>query len=571
MRSSTRQTAFGARRKRDQPSAEKRSDTMKRCPACQRTYTDEAFNFCREDGTPLVLERMDEGEPRTRLFDAAAQAAEAATQVFRQSGKVSGQAATSSSLTSPLPRRRSHARRTIDSLAVLPLINESGDAELEYLSEGITEGIINNLSQLPKLRVVPRSTVFRYKGSGLDPQTIGHELNVRAVFTGRLLQIGGALIFKTELIDVGQQSQLWGEQYRRQFTDIFDLEEEISREISGKLRLRLSGEERKRLLKRYTDNTAAYHLYLKGRYYTNKRTEEWIRKGIDYFQQAIETDPNYALAYAGLADAYAFLASSTGGLPPRDAYPKARAAAEKALLLDDALAEAHTSLGFFYLMYDWNFSKAESEFKRSIKLNPGYANAHDGYGFLLKATARHEEAIRASLEAKRLDPLSLYTNVSLAWAYYFARDYERAVEQGSKALEMEPRFDFAYWIIGLALAGLGKMDESIAALKKAVTLTSGGLTHEAHLGYAYARAGKIEEARQVLARLEETAKGRYVSAYYFALIYLGLGEHEQVFSWLERAFEERAGFLAFIRVEPMFDPLRSDARFSDLLGRMNQG
>jgi TolB-like protein/Flp pilus assembly protein TadD len=542
---------------------------MKRCPACQRTYTDEAFNFCRDDGTPLVYERTDEGEPRTRLFDVGEQEGEAATQVFRPSGSVGGRAATSSSLTSPVPRRRPSSRKSIDSLAVLPLANESGDPELEYLSDGITDSIINTLSQLPKLRVVPRSTVFRYKGKDIDPQTIGRELNVRAVFTGRLLQLGNSLVIKTELIDVEQESQLWGEQYRRQLTDIFDLEEEISREISGKLRLRLSGEEKKRLVKRYTENTAAYHLYLKGRYYTNKRTEEWIKKGIDYFQQAIETDPNYALAYAGLADAYAFLASSTGGLPPRETYPQAKAAAEKALLIDDALAEAHTSLGFFHLMYDWNFKEAEREFKRAIKLNPSYANAHDGYGFLLKATARNDEAIRASLQARKLDPLSLFTNVSLAWAYYFARDYERAIEQGRKALEMEPRFDFAYWIVGLALAGLKRMDESIAALNQAVILTGGLLTHEAHLGYAYALAGKREEAHQIVSDLEEIAKVKYVSAYYFAIIYLGLGEHEQTLGWLERALEERAGFLAFIKVEPMFDPLRADARFLKLLERMN--
>ena len=213
-------------------------------------------------------------------------------------------------------------------------------------------------------------------------------------------------------------------------------------------------------------------------------------------------------------------------MPPRDTYPKAKAAALKALEIDDALAEAHTSLGFFHLMYDWNFAEAEREFKRAIKLNPGYANAHDGYGFLLKATGRNEEAIRASRQAKKLDPLSLFTNVSLGWAYYFARDYERAIEQGRKALEMEPRFDFAYWIVGLALAQQGRMDESIAALNQAVILTGGGLTYEAHLGYAYALAGKREEARQVLADLEEIAKEKYVSAYYFAIIYLGLGEHE---------------------------------------------
>jgi TolB-like protein/Flp pilus assembly protein TadD len=544
------------------------SEKMKRCPACQQMYTDEAFNFCREDGTPLITEETNEVEPRTRLFDVTAHGNEATTQVFRPSGNVGGRIATSSSLTAPLQRKRSSSRKTIDSLAVLPLTNESADAEMEYLSDGITESIINSLSQLPKLRVVPRSTVFRYKGREIDPQAIGRELNVRALFTGRVLQHGDSLVIKVELIDVEQESQLWGEQYRRKLTDIFELEEEISREISGKLRLRLSGEEKKRLVKRYTENAEAYQLYLKGRYYTNKRTEVWIKKGIEHFQRAIDTDPNYALAYAGLADAYAFLASSTGGMPPRDTYPKAKAAALKALEIDETLAEAHTSLGFFHLMYDWNFAEAEREFKRAIKLNPGYANAHDGYGFLLKATARSAEAIRSSQQAKRLDPLSLFTNVSLGWAYYFARDYERAIEQGRKALELEPRFDFAHWIVGLALAQQGKMDEAIAALNQAVLLTGGGLTHEAHLGYAYALAGKREEAGQIIADLQEIAKERYVSAYYFAIIYLGLDEREQIFHWLKRAFEERSGFLAFIKVEPMFDPLRSDETFLDLLGRM---
>jgi TolB-like protein/Flp pilus assembly protein TadD len=542
---------------------------MKRCPACQRRYTDEAFNFCRDDGTPLIIEAMIEGESQTALFDPAVQGGEAATQVFRPSGEVRVGTATSSSLTSPLQRRRP-SRKAIDSLAVLPLVNESGDAEMEYFTDGITESIINSLSQLPKLRVVPRSTVFRYKGRETDPQAIGRDLNVRAVLLGRVRQLGDSLVIKTELIDVEQEAQLWGEQYRRQLTDIFELEEEISREISSKLRLKLTGEEKKRLVKRYTENTAAYHLYLKGHYYMNKRTEDWIKKGIDFFQQAIDMDPNYALAYAGLADAYAFLASSTGGLPPRDAYPKAKAAALKALEIDDTLAEAHASLGFFYLMYDWNFAESEREFKRAIKLKPGYANAHDGYGFLLKATGRNEEAIRASQRAQKLDPLSLFTNVSLGWAYYFARDYESAIEQGRKALEMEPRFDFAYWIVGLALARLGRTEEAIASLNQAVILTGGGLTHEAHLGYAYALSGKREEAEQVLADLEEIAGQKYVSAYYFAIIYLGLDERNQTFSWLERAFDERAGFLAFIKVEPMFDGLRSDPRFTDLLRRMDQ-
>ncbi|HEX8843937.1 MAG TPA: hypothetical protein VF791_04810 [Pyrinomonadaceae bacterium] len=536
---------------------------MKRCPTCRQVYSDEALNFCRIDGTPLVAE----GEPQTLLFNSGAQTGEAETAVFRPSSEVRSRAATSSSLTAPLGRKRA-SRKAIDSLAVLPFVNATGDAETEYFSDGITESIINSLSQLPKLRVVPRSTVFRYKGRDADPQEVGRELGVRAVLTGRVLQVGDSFVVKCELIDVEQHAQIWGEQYRRELADIFKVEEEISKEISSKLRFKLSGEEKKRLGKRYTENTAAYHLYLKGRYYTNKRTEEWIRRGIACFQQAIDTDPNYALAYAGLADAYAFLASSTGGSRPRDTYPKAKAAALKALELDAALSEAHASLGFYHLMYDWNFAEAEREFKRSVKLNPNYANAHDGYGFLLKATGRIEESIRESKEAKKLDPLSLYTVVSLGWAYYFARDFDRAVEQGRKALEMEPRFDFAYWIIGVAEAQQGHAEESVAALNQAVLLTGGSLTHMAHLGYAYALAGKREEAAQVLADLEESAGEKYVSAYYFAIIHLGLGDRDQTFHWLEQAVEERSGFLAFIKVEPMFDSLRSDERFAALLRRM---
>lgn len=540
---------------------------MKLCPACQNVYSDEALNFCRDDGTPLIAGGTSEGESETRLFNQASQNNDAATKVISSSGGVQSRTATSSSLTAPLQRKRA-SRRAIDSLAVVPLVNASGDAEMEYFSDGITESIINSLSQLPKLRVVPRSTVFRYKGSELDPQEIGRELNARAVFTGRVLQVGDSLVIKVELIDVEQQSQLWGEQYRRRLTDIFELEEEISREISSKLRLKLSGDEKKRLVKRYTENTEAYHLYLKGRYFTNKRTEEWIKKGIDHFQQATDLDPNYALAYAGLADAYAFLASSTGGNRPRDTYPKAKAAALKALEIDEALAEAHTSLGFYYLMYDWDFAEAEREFKIAIKLNTNYANAHDGYGFLLKATGRNEAAIRESKKAQKLDPLSLFTNVSLGWAYYFAGDYERAIEQGRKALEMEPRFDFAHWIVGVALVQRGMMDDAIAALNQAAILTGGGLTHKAHLGYVYALSGKREEARQVLTELEDIAREKYVSAYYFAIIYLGLDDRDLTFTWLNRAFEERAGFLAFIKVEPMFERLRADERFAELLRRM---
>lgn len=466
------------------------------------------------------------------------------------------------------PPRRARTRKAIDSLAILPLANASADPNMEYLSDGITESIINSLSQLPKLRVVPRSIVFRYKGREIDPQQIGRELGVRAVLTGRMLQLGDALVVRAELIDVAQESQLWGEQYRRQLTDIFALQAEISQEISQKLRLRLTGEEKKRLAKRHTENIEAYHLYLKGRYYTGKRTSEWIQKGIEHFQQAIDLDPNYALAYAGLADAYAFLASSTGGWAPREAYPKAKAAALKALQLDETLGEAHCSLGFFRLLYDWDFAAAEREYRRAIELSPNYANAHDGYGFYLKATGQYEAAIGECQQAVKLDPLSPFTTLSLGWAYYFARQYDQAIAQAHKVLEMDPNFSFAHWHMGMASVQKRQYEEAIAALNKAFILSGGSLVFEAHLGHAYALAGREAAAREMLAELQELAGQRYVSSYFFALIHLGLGELDKTFACLERAYEERSGFLAFIKVEPMLDRLRADARFTELLRRV---
>jgi serine/threonine protein kinase/Flp pilus assembly protein TadD len=469
----------------------------------------------------------------------------------------------------PKAARKTRVRKVIDSLAVLPLVNATRDPNAEYLSDGITESIINSLSKLPKLRVVPRSTVFRYKGSLIDPQEIGRELGVRAVFAGRVMQHGDSLIIKTELVDIAHDSQLWGEQYRRKMINIFSLQEEIAEDISEKLRLRLSGEDKKRLVKRYTENSEAYKFYLKGRYFvTTKRTEEWIKRGIEHFQQAIDLDPNYALAYSGLADAYAFLASSTGGWSPRDAYPKAKAAALKALEIDEALGEAHSSLGFFSLLYDWNFAQAEHEFKRAIELSPNYPHAHDGYGFYLKALGQHEDAMRECLMIQQLDPLSPFGHVSLGWAYYFARDYDSAVQQCKKALEIDKHSAFAYWNLGLVYLQQERLESAISALSKSVTFSDSGLAFEAHLGFAYAIAGKRTEAIEVLADLHENARYSYVSAYYFAIIHLGLSEIDEAFKWLEEAYEERSGFMPFLKVDPIVDALRTDPRFVNLLQRI---
>lgn len=548
---------------------------MKRCPTCQQTYADETLKFCRHDGATLARDSSPFAaapESQVTLLKLPAPDGDLAPTAVFPTGAAQGETATTSALlTVPLlaRKRRSTKSKVIDSLAVLPLANLSTEPQMEYLSDGITESIINSLSQLPKLRVVPRSTVFRYKGSEIDPQEIGHALGVRAVLTGRVLQVGELLVVKTELIDVEQESQLWGEQYRRKPGDIFAIQEEIAQEISEKLRLRLSGEERKRLAKRYTESTEAYHFYLKGRYYTNKRTTGWIHKGIEQFGMAIARDAKYALAFAGLADAYAFLASSTGESAPGEWYPKAKASALKALELDDALAEAHTSLGFFRLLYDWDFAAAGREFKRAIELNPTNANAHDGQSFYFKAMGQHEKAIRACLQAQRVDPLSLFAGVSLGWAYYFARQYDRAVEQDRKALDMDPQFTFAHWNLGMVCAQQNNLDEAVQAFQQAYTHSGGGLTFKAHLGHALALAGRRDEAERIINELKELAQEeRYVSSYYFAMIYLGLGETHQAFACLERAYEERSGFMTFIKVEPMLDPLRSDPRFTDLERRI---
>jgi eukaryotic-like serine/threonine-protein kinase len=467
------------------------------------------------------------------------------------------------------PTRRTRTRRAIDSLAVLPLVNDAGDAEIEYLSDGITECIINLLSVLPKLRVVPRSTVFRYKGKNTDVQEIGSELGVRAVFSGRIVQIGESLIVKAELVDIANEAQIWGEQYRREMTDIFTLQCEIAEDISEKLRLKLSGDEKKQLSKCYTENTEAYQFYLKGRYFvTTKRTEQWIKKGIEYFQKAIDLDPNYALAYSGIAEAYGFLASSTGGWSPRKAYPKAKAAARRALELDDALGEAHCSLGFSYLLYDWDFAEAEREFQKAVQLSPNYPNSHDGYGFYLKAVGRHKEAIEKCKLVQKLDPLSPFAHVSLGYSYYFARDYEKAIDECNKALEMDKNSTFAHRNLGLAYLQQGKFNEAIAALSSAVKYSSGGLAFESYLGFAYAVAGKRAEALKVLASLEDIGKKSYVPAYNFAIIYAGLGDIDQAFEQLEQSRKERSGFLPFLKVEPVVDCLRGDSRFQDLLKRI---
>jgi serine/threonine-protein kinase len=458
----------------------------------------------------------------------------------------------------------------IDSIAVLPFDNENHDLDTEYLSDGLTESIINSLAQVPNLRVIARGSVFRYKGRSADPLAAGHELGVRSVLMGRLLQRGDNLTVSAELVDVGENKQLWGEQYERKVSDLLAVQREIASEISGSLRLKLSGTEQNRVTRNYTDNSEAYQAYLKGRFYWNKRTIEGLRKSIEYFNQATEKDPNYALAYTGLADCYALLGShiDVGSLSPGEASPKAKAAAMKALEMDDTLAEAHNSLAYIRLDYDWDWPAAEKEFKRALELNPNSAAAHHWYSHYFMTMGRIEESLAESKRALELDPLGLIMNVHLGWHYMTARQFDLAIEQFRKSLEMDPNYGLAHWYLGLAYAQKGKYPEAEEEMRKAKELLTDNMAVEADTGYVYALSGKKDEALKVIDELKELSKRKYVSSYNVAMIYIGLKEKDRAFEWLENAYQERSDLLVYLKVEPRLDSLRSDPRFADLVRRV---
>jgi eukaryotic-like serine/threonine-protein kinase len=459
-------------------------------------------------------------------------------------------------------------RTAIDSIAVLPLANTAADPNAEWLSDGITESIINNLSQLPDLTVIARSSVFRYKGRDIDPQAAARELKVRAALTGRVVQRGDNLSISVELVDASNNRQIWGQQYNRKMSDLLAMQSEISREISEELRLRLTGEERKRVTKQYTANTEAYQLYLKGRYHWNKRTREDLKKGIEYFNQAVEKDPNYALAYAGIADCYGVPAI---GLSPPEAMPKAKAAAMKALSIDDTLAEAHTSLANVLLRYDWDWLGAEKEFKRAIELNPNYPTARYWYALYLFGMGRQEEALREVQRAQELDPLSLVTNWHVGIFFYYARQYGREIEQLRKTLELDPNFAGAHNDLGWAYAMMGRYEEAIEELQTAIKLSGEATDFVADLATIYALSGKRSEAHRIIDKLKELAKQRYVAPYRMAQIYIALGDRDRAFEWLEKGYRERSLGESFIdlKASRFWDPIRSDPRFADLLRRMN--
>jgi serine/threonine protein kinase/tetratricopeptide (TPR) repeat protein len=463
--------------------------------------------------------------------------------------------------------RQQRVPKSVNSLAVLPFKNASGDPDNEYLSDGITGCLINVLATLPKLRVMAQSTVFRYKGQEANPQTIGRELQVRTVLTGTIAQRSGSLIIGTELVDVATGSQLWGAQYNRKPGDIFAIQEEISNEISGKLRLHLTPAQKKRLASRHTESAEAYQLYLKGRYYWNKWTEEGFDKGIEYFQQAVEKDPGYALAYSGLADSYVLLGWNSY-LPAKDAFPKAKAAAMKALRFDENLAEAHTSLAAPLWLHDWHWLEAQTEFKRSLQLGPAYPTANHWYAEYLTTMGRHDEAIAKIKHSQELDPLSLIINVAVGWSLYMGRRYDEAIEQLRRTVELDRSYPVTHWILGLAYRKTGQSEMAITEGENGVALSGGSPLMRAALAHTYGTANRTGDALEILESLTKLAKQKYVAPYFFAGIHIGIGENDHALEYLEKAYEEKSHWLIYLHMDPGMDTLRDHPHFQDLIRRV---
>lgn len=453
------------------------------------------------------------------------------------------------------------------SIAVLPFKMLGDAANDEYLGLGLADALITRFSQLRQMLVRPTSAVARYAGSAQEPLVTGRELGVEALLDGRVQRAGERLRVTVQLIRVRDGVTLWGAKFDEQWQDIFAIQDSISEQLARALMLGLSSEQQRHLNKRHTENPEAYRLYLKGRWHWSRFTEAEMKRGMECYRQAIELDPNYALAYTGLADVYATL-HYNGYLPLEEAAPRHVALAEKALQLDATLAEAHCSMAFAIIVYERDWGRAEREYKLAIQLNPGYVTGHHYYAFFLAAQARFDEALVEIKRARELDPLSPYLNTDVGWMHYFARRYDKAIEHYQQALEIEPNFALAHAYLGLAYERLGRYAEASAALQKALTLAGGSADMTAWLGYVYAMSGRREEAQRILQELQTRAAQGYVALHNTAMIYAALGEPEQAFAWLEDAFQKHAGWLFCLKVDARLDRLRTDPRFADLLRRV---
>jgi serine/threonine protein kinase/tetratricopeptide (TPR) repeat protein len=486
----------------------------------------------------------------------------AATFPSRRSVLLSAAAAIAFALTGFWAWRQSGTGPVIDSVAILPLVNDSGDPALEYLSDGITESLINSLSRLPGLKVSARTTVFHFKGKGVDVSAIGRQLGVHSVVTGRMILKGNELTIQADLVDVADGSQLWGERYQRKLSELPAVEQEIARQISNRLRPQLTGGD-KRLTSRHPENSEVYRLYLQGRFFLNRATPESFQTAIGYFNKALGKDPAYALAYAGLADAYTFL-GGFGVLPMRETHPRARTAATRALEIDETLAEAHTALASAITDYYWDWPEAEKHFQRALELEPDYALTHEFYAYYLARFRRFDEAVSAARRATELEPYSLIARTDLGSILAFAGRNEEAAAELRRTLEMDPEFGYAHFLLGLVLSALGRHQEALQQVQRSGT-TLGDL---GPLMLVQAASGEKKEALATIKEAERISRQQYIPATYFALAYAALGDRDRTIEWLEKAYQERHWLVTFLNVPPTYDLVREDPRFKDLVRRI---
>jgi len=456
----------------------------------------------------------------------------------------------------------------IDSVAVLPFVNESNDPNAEYLSDGISDSIINRLSKLSNLRVASLSSALRYKGQAIDAASVGRDLKVRAVLIGWMTKRGDSLSVRTELVDVRDNRRLWGENYpNRQLSDLLQVQEEISQRISENLRLRFSGEDQQLLAKRETKNSEAYQLYLQGRFYWNRYTEDGFKKSVAYFKEAIDKDPAYALAYTGLADSYSLL-GEMGAVRPHDSFPAARTYAEKAISLDDSLAEAHLSLGIVKLFYDWDLQGAEKELRRGKELNPSDSQMYHFYAHYLQFAGRLEEARDELKRGLEVDPTNLVVNTEFGFADHYLRREDAAIAELRKTLELDPTFVYASVVLAQAYEEKRMYQEALAELNKAKAVDPNWFWIKAEIGCVQALLGNQSEAQAIIKELRERSAMEYLDPTLIAWIYIALDDKDQAFAWLEKAYKERAGNIPWLHVDNKYAPLRSDPRYDDLLRRI---
>jgi len=458
----------------------------------------------------------------------------------------------------------------IDSIAVLPLKSLSDDREQDYFADGMTEALITDLGKVRALRVISRTSVMRYKDTKKSLPEIARELQVDALVEGTVARSGDRLRITANLIQAAPEKHIWAETYERNLSDIIALQNDVARTITQQIQVQLTPEEHVSLSASHPIDPEAYKLYIKGRYFWVKRNRESFDRAMSYFQQAIDRDPTYAAPYSGLADCYVLFGSSfdVGGQAPNEVQPKAKEAALKALELDNSLADAHNSFAYVKLTYDWDWTGAEAEFKRSLALNPGYAHGHHWYAHLLLSSGRQAEALSESNRALELDPVSPIINLHLGWHYLYTKQYDRALEQLAKTLELDPDYALAHWYRGLAFEQMKMYPEALREMGKAKDLLPRNLAVQCDIGHVYAVSGDKDNAEKVIARLKRESAHRYVNAYELALIYIGLGKNGQAFQSLEQSFREHSDMLVYLKVDPRLDSIRSDSRFADLMRRV---